>query len=108
MMSNEEVVGRTWADTVRAVVLLRLAIGALDRLVGRSGAGALHPELAMALIDSSQSAHRALVTLGEARQLLAEHFRWLPLPDAVSYGANAGPAYRVEESQKCSRPLSLQ
>ena len=75
MMGNEEVAGRTWADTIRAVVLLRLAIGAIDRLVGPSGAGALHPELAVALIDSSRSAQRALLTLGEARQLLAEHFR---------------------------------
>jgi hypothetical protein len=95
---NEDPAGRTWADTARAVALLRLAVRALDRLVGRCGPGTLHPELAMAVIESSQSARRALVTLAEARQLLADRFRRLPLPDAVSDGPRAKAADRVQEN----------
>jgi hypothetical protein len=42
--TNEGVGSRTRTDTVRAVVWLRLAVTALDRLAGPPGAGTLHPE----------------------------------------------------------------
>ena len=69
---NEDTANRTCADVVRAVALLRLAVRAVDRLAENSFANTVHPELAMALIESSQSAQRALVILAEADQLLAE------------------------------------
>jgi hypothetical protein len=93
---DESLSDPTWADTVWAVALLRSAVGALDRLAGRAGAGTVHPELAMALIEGSQSTWRALVALAEAKQLLAERCRRLPLQDAVSDGATAGPADQVQ------------
>jgi hypothetical protein len=60
---------------VRAVGLLRVAVGAGDRLAGRCRSSTFHPELAMGLIETSQSAQRALVMLAQAKQLLADRRR---------------------------------
>jgi hypothetical protein len=86
----ENEAGRSWADMVRAAAVLRVAVSAVDRLVRRFGSTALDPELAMALIESSQSAQRALVMLTEARQLLVCHCRQLSFEDSVTDIATTG------------------
>jgi hypothetical protein len=96
--SNSGVAGPTWADMLRAVALLRWAVGELDRLAGPADAGTAHPQRAMALIESSQSTQRTLVVLTEARQLLGDRFGRVPLQDALSDAATAESAYRVEEN----------
>jgi hypothetical protein len=80
----ENEAGRSWADMVRAAAVLRVAVSAVDRLVRRFGSTGPDPELAMALIESSQSAQRALVMLTEARQLLAGRYARLSFEDAVT------------------------
>ena len=72
MNDSDEIAGQTWADMVRALALLRTDVGRVDRLVERCLSSPSHPELAMALIETRHSAQRMLVTLAEARQLLAD------------------------------------
>jgi hypothetical protein len=86
MTSNEDIASETGADVARAVVLLRVAARAVDRLAESSREITIHPQLGMALIESSQSAQRALVMLTEAKQLLADRDPRLSVPDVVTDG----------------------
>ena len=96
MTNQDEVPARAWADMARASALLRAVVSAVDRLIGRCLSNTIHPELAMALIESSQSAQRALVMLAEARLLLADRSP-LPLLDAMTEGVPATPVNRRED-----------
>ena len=103
----ENEAGRNWADMVRAAAVLRVAVSAVDRLVRRSGATASDPELAMALIESSQSAQRALVMLTEARQLLAGHCARLSFEDTVTDIATAGSSHEGRSTSEIPTPAEL-
>lgn len=70
--TNEDLVVRTWRDVLRALAFLRAASKSIDQLRGEPGASADHGQLEAALIQTSQSAHRALVMLSEAREVLAD------------------------------------
>ena len=91
---------------VRAVVALRVAVRAVDRLVSGSRSTALDPQLAMTLIESSQSAQRALVMLSEARQLLADRFARLSFEGAVTGGTAADPGQHGEGASEM--PMTAQ
>jgi len=102
----EDAAGPTAADMVRASAVLRVAVSAVDCLVRSSGSTALDPELAMALIESSQSAQRAMVMLAEARQLLADRFPQLSLLGAVTDGTAVEPRSRGEGASEM--PIAAQ
>jgi hypothetical protein len=97
--NNEDTPALLRAGTLRAIAGARVVARDVDRLVGRSRSSTVQPELSIALIESSQSAQRALVMLMEARQLLDEGFCWLPCPDAGTYGATPEQAFRPEEPE---------
>jgi hypothetical protein len=100
----ENEAGRSWVDMVQAAAVLRVAVSAVDRLVRRSGSTAPDPELAMALIESSQSAQRALVMLTEARQLLAGHCRRLSFEDTVTDIATTGSGHEGRANSEIPTP----
>ena len=70
--TNEDLVVRTWRDVLRAIAFLRAASKSIDQLVREPAPTVSHGQLDVALIETSQSAQRALVMLTEARELLAD------------------------------------
>ena len=101
--AHEDAAVRAWEDMVRAAGVLRLAVSAVDRLLRRSPSTALDPELSMALIESSQSAQRALVMVSEAKHLLADRFPRLGLQHTVTDGSTAEPGSRGEGNSEMPR-----
>ena len=99
---NEDTAALLWADTPRAIALTRVAVRAVDRLVERSRSSTVQPQLAMALIASSQSAQRAPVMLVEATHLLADRFSRLPPPDAAIYETTAEQSSQPEGNREYS------
>jgi hypothetical protein len=97
--NSEDILALLWADTLRAIAVTRVVVREVDRLIGRSRSSSAQLELSMALIESSQSAQRALVMLVEATQLLAERFCWPPPPDARIYRATPDQAFRPEGTE---------
>jgi hypothetical protein len=89
---------RTWRDVVRAVAFLRAASKSIDELLGEAGSSARHGQLEVALIETSHSAHRALMMLTEARDLLADRlFAVARQPRQIEDAASDG-ARRQEKS----------
>jgi hypothetical protein len=62
----------SWRDILQTFAYFRAAASTIDRLLQHSGSSSTHPQLAMALIETSQAAHQALVMLAEARELLSD------------------------------------
>jgi hypothetical protein len=95
---------RSWADMVRVAAVQRVAVSAIDRLVGRFGLTASDSELEMALIESSQSAQRALIMVAEASQLLADRFPRLSIRETITGTVPADSCYRREASSEMPLP----
>lgn len=103
----EHLAARAWADMVRAADMLRAAVNGVGRLVRRTHPTALDPDLVMALIESTQSAQRALVMVSEARHLLADRFPRLSLQSTVTDWTAAEPGSRREgnsEEPRAAQP----
>jgi hypothetical protein len=70
--TNEPVAGRERRDVLRAHALLRAGVATVDRVLGHLNNCDADPQVKMALTETSQASHRALVMLTEVREILAD------------------------------------
>jgi hypothetical protein len=71
MTTSRDIPGNRTPEVFRALAHLRAGVAAVDGLLRGTGPTPTPPLLTMALTDSSQATHHALMRLAEARELLA-------------------------------------
>jgi hypothetical protein len=89
---------RTWGDLFRARALLRAGLATVDRVLGHSNNSDADPQVMMALTETSQATHRALVKLTEIGEMLADLSREHPSQRPMSEDLRAEALSRLEAS----------
>jgi hypothetical protein len=94
----EGIPGCTSRDVLRARALLSAGVATVDRVLGLSDNSDADPEVTMALTETSQATHRALVKLKEVTEMLAEVCEDDPSHRQIYQHLTAHALHRLEAS----------